>query len=430
MFVIIVFLISSNLSLYLHDVRENKRKILLLLPAVVFVPFGFFPVMAAFLLPIWPYINKKSRPFFYMLLLLSSLAFLIAPYMLSFLRLSNDAALHYIVKMNEGTYTEEDYRAVNKTHNIEAQFSHAIEKKRKGLYKEAIDEYSSSIGHGYDAKVYNNIANCYALSGAYDTALIYYEKALQSGAIASAYYNMSQIYREILKFDQARQYYQKALEVDNKSVTFYISIKGASAKSFVADETLNKKELWLLTLKQALYNQSNFKRVNSKLSAALILILLFALPVYGKYNRHTAYRCRRCGDIYCSRCEERISSDDVCLSCFRALVQISESTPQERIAKILDVQRYGGRLNRRLKILKLALPGSIHIYNGHYFYGFFMVFAFVLFLSSLLLWLYMPLYKALNGIRLFFIGASIAGAIVIYTLTAISTIRRNQRRWL
>ncbi len=434
--VLLITLMSSKFRLYIHDIVEDKKKIFLLLPSIVLAFFGPIFGLIGFMLPFWIYMKGREKVMLYCVIAISVLIVLMLPLFSSFLGASQDKTLRNIVKINGGIYTGETPDIVGNERGYEAIFTYALDFKRRGYYDEAIRMYEGLLNQREDARLYNNLANCYVGLGDYDMALAYYNKALQSTKMASTYYNLSQIYREIFKFSDAEEYYQNAIRIDLQKVAFYNSVKGTSVNRFVMDETLSNKELWPLAFKWYPYYKSSmflgktFSFTNRGFSVVLLLLLAFTLYIYRRHVSYGAYRCRRCGEIYCSRCEKRISHEEVCLTCFKTLVKVSELGPKERIERIQEIQRYRGNRNQRLKILTLIFPGSGHIYYGWPVYGFLILLSFTFFLFSTLLWLYIPTPVSMNQTASFFRWVSVVGFILVYGAAVINVFRRIPRKWL
>jgi len=439
--VVLIVLVSSKFRLYIHDIIEDRRKILLLLPSIILVFFGPIFGLIGFMMPFWTYLKRREKATVYFIAMISAVIILMLPLLSSFLGASQDKVLRSIVKINEGTHTGETPEAVIDGRGYEAIFTYALDFKRRGYrdkvnFIEAIRMYESLLNQRDDAKVHNNLANCYVGLGNYDKALGHYNKALQLTKMASTYYNLSQIYREVFNFSDAKKYYQDAIKIDPRKVAFYNSVKGMSINRFVMDEPLSNKELWSLAFKWHPYYKSSMflgrtiSFTNRGFSIFLLLLLSFAFYIYSRYISYGAYRCRRCGEIYCSRCEKRISHEDVCLKCFKTLVKVSELSPKERIEKILEIQRYRDDRNQRLKILTLILPGSGHIYYGWHAQGFLLTLSFTFFFFSTLLWLYIPTPVSMNQIASFFSWMSVIGFILVYASAVINVFRRIPRRWL
>ncbi len=436
MFVLLIIIACSKFQLYIHDIIEDKKKLIFLLPSLVLALFGPIFVLIGFMFPFLPYLKKKEKDLLYTVIGTSILIILILPLYSSFLSASQDRTLKEIVKINEGIYTGESSKLSVKANSYESVFAYALYLKRNGRYKEAISLYKELLKQGENAKIYNNIANCYIGLGMHELATENYNKALKLKGMASTYYNLSQQYREVFKFDDAEKYYQAAVKIDSNKVDFYNTVKGVSVNRFVMDETLSTRELLNFGFRKSTNDKPKislsgvFSFTNRILSIFLLVLLIAGIYFFDRYFSYGAYKCRRCGKIFCSNCERRLSHDDVCIKCFRTLVEVSELGPKDRIGRILDIQRYREKKNNRLKILTLLFPGSGHIYFGWSLKGLMIMLSFTFFLSSVFFWNYMPVPLSMNETVSFFSGASIIGLLFVYGIVAQNILRRTPRKWL
>lgn len=435
-FIIILTLIASKFRLYVHDIMEDKRKLYLLAAPALFVFFGPVYGMAGFILPLWIYLNKRERIVMYSAVGFLAVFILLLPVLSAFIGASTDKTLHDVVKINEGTYSGRVHEsAVGEDINNNVLFSYAIDQRRKGHYEDAIRLYNEILKDGDDPKSLNNIANSYVGLGEYDRALSYYKKALGKTKLASANFNISQLFREVMKFRDAEKYYDAANDIDPEKVAFYTSVKGMSANRFVMDDTLTIDDLWRLAFERSpLYESSkSLGRIRSFNSREflifLVILLIAAIFVYQKQVGYGAYCCRRCGEIYCSSCEKRLSHEEVCLTCFKTLVKVSEMGARERIERILEIQRHRDNKNMRLKVLTLLFPGAGHIYYGWTLQGVAIIVTFAFFIFSALFWSNMPVPEDMNQMASFFLKVSVAGFILVYSISVISVFRGTPKRW-
>ncbi len=433
--VLLIIFISSKFGLYIHEIVENRKKILLLVPSIILVFLGPVFGIFAFMLPFWVYMKKREKVLLYSLFLITALVILTIPYFSSFLMASKDTVLRNVVKINSGLYTGETIDIAENNEIYEAAFSYALDLKRKGRYKDAIKIYEELLDQKDDVRIYNNIANCYVGLGNYDTAFAYYNKALQSAELASTYYNMSQLFRETLHFSNAERYYSEALKIDPEKVALYTAIKGTSVNRFVMDEILSNKELWALAFKQASNNSLSrnmvrmFSFIKREGSAFLILLITAAFFLYDRKASYLAYRCKKCGKIYCSRCEKKFSKDDVCLACHKTVILKSPLSPRERLEKIIEKQHFINRRKQILKILTLILPGSGHTYYGWPVYGFFILLSVTFFLFSALMWIYFLPPVSMIQIAALFKWLSVIGLAVVYIATVVNVFGRVTGKW-
>lgn len=431
-FIFLVTLMYSKFQLYIHDVIEDKRRIFLLLPPVVLVFFGPIFGIIGLMLPFWIYMKKREQNVLYSVIAVSAVIILMFPLLSSFIDAFQNKTLRAVVEINEGKYTGAISEKVGGESGFESAFAYALDLKRKGHYNEAIRVYNELLKQRNDARIHNNLANCYIGLGKNDMAIKHYDTALKLKKMASSNYNLSQLNREIFKFPEAEQYYQKAININPRKVAIYNSVRGTSVNRFVMDEYLSNKELARLAFKRnAGYKSSvflgrTFSFTNRVFSIFLLLLLAAAFYMSDRFISHAAYRCRRCGMIFCRKCEKRLSHEDVCIKCFRTLIKVSELSPRKRIERILEIQRYRDNRNHLLKLLTLIFPGSGHIYYGWSVHGALILLLFTFFAFSTLLWFYIPIPVSVN----IFKWLSAAGLVLVYGSAAFSVFRRVPRKWL
>ncbi len=430
--VFLITLIYSKTRLYIHDITEDKRKIFLLLPSVILAFFGPILALIAFMLPFWMYLKKREKNVLYGVIAGSALIILLLPLLSSFLDAFQNRTLRAVVEINEGKYPNRLSGTVKGKSGFEAVFAYALDLKRKGRFNEAIVVYNELLNMKNDARIYNNLANCYIGLGKYDKAIEYYNIALKSKELASSNYNLSQLNRENFKFPEAEKYYHNAIRIDPQKVAFYNSVRGTSVNRFVMDESLNNKELMRLAFKNntgyksSMLLGSMFSSTNRGISIALLLFLTGAFYMYDRNIPYGAYKCRRCGMIFCGKCEKRLSHEDVCIKCFRTLIRVSELSPRKRIERILEIQRFRDRKNQRIKLLTLIFPGSGHVYFGWSGYGALILLLTTFFAFSTVLWFFISIPVSVNIFKWFSLG----GFVLVYGFAVFNVFRRMPRRWL
>lgn len=434
-----IVLIISKFPLFMHDVKEDRKKLFLLTPSIILVIFGPVFGIFAFILPFWVYMKKRERVLLYTLFAVTAVIILTAPFFTSFLNAPSDVKLRNIVNINNGLYTGDTMYLLDDSDDYESAFTYAMDLKRKGNYKEAIKVYTGLIGkHGgkADAKIYNNIANCFVGLKDNKTAISYYNKALQTSEIASAYYNLSQINREFFNFTEAQEYYKKALAIEPEKIHSFAEMRGTSVNSFVMDETLSIVELWSLAFKRTSTSpyrgplERMLSFTNRWISVLLILLIVMAFTAYNKRSSAFAYRCMKCGSIYCDSCEKKLARNDMCNVCYKTLMDITKTSSRERVARIVEIHRHRDDKNQRLKIMTLILPGSGHIFYGWTTYGFFIMFASIFFLNSAFIWTYFIPSVSMTQMAALFRWISVTGFVIIYIITVLNIFRKVPRRWL
>lgn len=438
---LVIFMIIPRLNLYIHDIHEDKRRLFLLIPPVIFVVFGPIFGILAFILPFWLYLKKKEKFLLYALFLIVAIIISLMPFLSSFLKAPTNITLRNIVNINSGLYTGGTVYLLRDNNDYETTFTYALDLKRKGNYKEAIEIYESLIGkygNEVDAKLYNNIANCYVGLTDNETALQYYTKVLQTAELASTHYNLSQMHREFFDFRKGEEYYSKALSISPAKVRFFTGLRGTTVNSFVVDEILSIGELWSLAFRATSSNISSgnpgkilpFTNITNKWVSYFILLLIVVLiGIYERLSRVFAYKCVRCGSIQCSHCEKKLIRTNMCHICYSALTDITMLNVKKRISRIVQIHRYREDMMQRLKVMTLLLPGSGHIYYGRTIQGFFIMFLFIFLLTSAFMWTYFNPSVSMTDVATLFRWLSLIGLAIVYSITALNIFRKVPKRW-
>lgn len=429
--ILIALLAFSRFRIYLHDIIEDRKKIFLLIPSIILVFLGPIFGIFAFMLPFWVYLKKKEKALVYSLFFVSAIAIFFLPSLSTYLNAHTDATMRSIINTNSGLYTGNAAYFEKGQEDYETLLSYALNKKQKGNYNEAIKAYENLLGKGNDAKIYNNMANCYVGLGDYKNAFLYYDKSLQSKELASAYYNLSQLKNELFEFKDADAFYKKSLEVSEAEVASFAIIKGHSAKSSVVDEVIDNNELRALAFQRIPGKASSdrigniFAFVPAPFAIFLLLLIAAAVTIYDKKTPEKAFRCEKCGMILCGRCEkEEIAEDDICSTCFKTLSRITELSPKDRMARKVEINRYREHRNYKFRIMTLFLPGSGHIYFSELIPGFLILFVFLFFISSAFIWgLLMPSVIMAQVTRTV-MWLSIAAVIVFYFAVIMHILRK------
>ncbi|GAB4535419.1 MAG: hypothetical protein Fur0020_02810 [Thermodesulfovibrionia bacterium] len=434
---LVIFMIIPRFNLYVHDIHEDKRKLLLLLPSLLLLIFGPIFGVLAFILPFWVYLGKRERVLLYVITFIIAVFIYVAPSISVFLNASSNTTLKNIININSGLYTGSSH-LIKDTEDFESAFTQALDLKRRGRYKEAIEIYSSLIGkygHSVDAKLYNNIANCYVGLNDNKTAIKYYTDAIQADELASTYYNLSQMHREFFDFKKGEEYYNKALSISTDKVNLFTGLRGTTVNSFVVDEILSVGELWSLAFRTTTLNTSsgNLERAlyftNRWLSYVILLLIIIALNLYGRLSHTFAYRCVKCGGIQCSHCEKRIVHGNMCHMCYRALADISSLNVKDRITRIVEIQHYRERMMRIMRAMTLVIPGSGYIFFEWTIQGFVTMFIFILLLCIAFMWTYLNPSVAMSDLATLFRWLSLIGLVIVYAITVSNVFRKVPRRW-
>ena len=428
-FIIVIIRLPKDVPLFLHDIKETKNRLLVLL-MFVFALLGPLYLLGCLLMLISFYRVKWDRVVFYlyiMFLVLSPL--LLYAFSLVFSS-STSGEFKAVVQVNESKGNAYALSLLGNKKGPDDLFSYALALKRTGKYEQAIETYDRLIRMGTDPLAYNNLANCYFAMNNFDMAKELYLKAKDLRPLPSVLYNLSQTYRETLDFNKGDENFLAAQALNREAVSQYRVIAGRNPNRIVIDETLSFSDL----LKHA------WDRVGRSSTFGLSVLLPLFIPVVAlimalfffvsdRSFKNWAYRCTRCGKILCSRCEKHILWGHMCLQCYRSMVRIEELDAKERIARLLAVYEHRQKRRSVTKFLSFLLPGVPQIYAGKVLQGFLFLWPFIFFLFIPVLNSFFNLEMSgfshvwLNILSLVFLC-------VTYVLSNTITRRRIAKGWL
>lgn len=255
--------------------------------------------------------------------------------------------------------------------------------KKQGEYKKAEKAFKKAITmNPGEAIYYNNLGNTYFASRDFKRAIEMYSKAIElDPKRASSYFNMSATYREQFMLNKSDQEFYKARELDTNLVSYYVDIIGPSFNRMVIDETLSERRLWADFFKQLFPNLWKFDWGRSSLLTSSsywlvpVALLLALLPLhYFRRLLGIARHCKKCGIIYCKKCQSVVRSDSVCSQCVYIFEEQSGVDVKQRTKKIIEIRKYIDQRRETGKWLGILLPGGGHIYFGMMFRGFAVLF--------------------------------------------------------
>ena len=428
-FIIVIIRLPKDVPLFLHDIKETKNRLLVLL-MFVFALLGPLYLLGCLLMLISFYRVKWDRVVFYlyiMFLVLSPL--LLYAFSLVFSS-STSGEFKAVVQVNESKGNAYALSLLGNKKGRDDLFSYALALKRTGKYEQAIETYDRLIRMGTDPLAYNNLANCYFAMNNFDMAKELYLKAKDLRPLPSVLYNLSQTYRETLDFNKGDENFLAAQALNREAVSQYRVIAGRNPNRIVIDETLSfsalLKHAWDRVGRSSTFGLSVLLPLFIPVVALIMALFFF---VSGRSFKNWAYRCTRCGKILCSRCEKHILWGHMCLQCYRSMVRIEELDAKERIARLLAVYEHRQKRRSVTKFLSFLLPGVSQIYAGKVLQGF-------LFLWPFIFFLFMPVLNSffnleMSGFSHVWLNIlSLVFLCVTYVLSNTITRRRIAKGWL
>ncbi|MCX5717609.1 MAG: hypothetical protein NTW44_04705 [Nitrospirae bacterium] len=377
-----------------HDIKENKKKVLI---ALLLIPLSFFgPLffMTGSLLLLGLYFRGMNKTVVYasvLLLLLSPFCLRIIDMFLS----APSPELRAIVAVNESRDNKYAASVLKNKDDYISLFSYGLALKREERYEEAIASYKKLLASYPNPLAYINLGNSYAGVNDMAAAKESYKKSIELKPLALSYYNLSQVSRETLDFAKGEEYFTEALKLSSEAVSQFSSAASRNPNRFVIDETLPMSAMW----EYAENNVRGLIKISCLNSASHIIVSIALLALFYIMNstfKQRAYRCQRCGVILCGKCGKEKLWGEMCSLCYKSLVKLDAIDSRIRVAKQFEVQELQKKKRRIIRLLSFAPPGIAHIYWGRILSGTLFLW---LFLFLLLLILLKPLFS--TGLSLF-----------------------------
>ena len=217
-----------------------------------------------------------------------------------------------------------------------------------------------------------NTGNIFYILNDYVMAQSFYEKALelnpQSGM---AYFNLAQLTIEKMLFSEdISLYFDKAKEYNPKLMDLYQNLPASSNINFVISAPLPKKYMLqtftrILNKEQAKEQLSYMGIQVEQLPQIAIFSIVFILIVnLVRIRMDQAYRCKRCGKIYCMKCSSKFFAEDLCTSCHQVFNIKKGIHPKVRIEKLIRIDR-----NKRTNLIWARILTVLSLGGGYTHYG-------------------------------------------------------------
>ncbi len=419
-FIYFIIRFPAFAGLIMHEIRENRRKFLLLFLPLLFSIFGLLPLLASLVSLHGLYIWKRDRLVIYLSFVIL-LFFSLSPSLLRIFHVPSH--LKAVTAVNESRDNKYGLLKLKGRNDLPSSFAYALALKREGLYGESIEYYKGLMEKYQLPEVYINRGNALYAAGDLEGAIESYSRSLSMKPLTAAYYNLSQVYREMLDFKRGEEYFEAAARLDSVSLRRYTTISDRNPNRFVVDVRLPDIHIF----KQLVGENGPIIKITSLTFVTSIAILSFF--IIERVLKSRARKCRRCGSIYCNRCSRMITWKDMCSRCYGFLVRMDQMYSKERLANLISL--YHGKARKRTiaKILSYLLPGAGQIYSGKIIEGFLLswasIFALVVIVLSRVMtdgiypfhhnWLLPPLMLII---------------IIVYVISILHIRREIQKGWL
>lgn len=387
MLVLMLIRYPSELRLLLHDVKEGKKPAVLFLLLIILSLLGPFAFVAGFFFVTGLYLRRSNRVLVY----LSFVLLFISPFFertISVFLSAPSKETRAVVSVNEGRGNRYALSVLKPDKGFVPSFSLALALKREGHYAEAIGLYRKLAKDHTDPAIHVNLGNLYYAAGDTESAVNFYLESLKVRPLVSAYYNLSQIRRESFDFAKGDEYFLEAAGIDHQAVSRLTSISNSNPNRFVADEVLHAKDVWEYAMTSNGREGFGF-RDWMVFAAAITLAITFHF--FDNWVKLRAYRCKRCGEVVCSRCNRAFTWGGLCPDCYRSFIRMDGLDPRERVSKLLSIYHNKTRERGIVNALNLLLPGGAQIFSGRMLPGFLFLWPFMLFLVMLIMNLFMSI---------------------------------------
>ena len=424
--VVLVIRVPLDAGLIMHDAREERMRLLLLIIPLSLCLAGPVALAAGALLLTGLYFRKENRAVVYA----SMVFFVVSPFLIKGMApfFSPPSALRAIVAVNEGRDNRYALWSLRGRDDFPSAFSYALALKREGYYQEAIEAYRGIAARlsRPDPRVLINLGNAYYGIKDMEAAKEAYQRSIAIAPLPSSYYNLSQLHRVMLDFTKGDEYFLGAAKLSPEAVTRFTSVAGTNPNRFMADETLPPSLVWDYAMKAADYSLSGPEVFALVLAIAMI-------PGFSVLNRRLKYRalkCKRCGAVFCTRCSRSVAWGEMCSRCFGSLIKIDEVDARERVAHLLSVYQSQSRRRSTAKLLSCLLPGAGHVYSGKILTGFLFSWLFLFFLVLLGMNVLFPVSGVFPFTQGWINPLAAASMALTYAGAILHIRRRIQRGWL
>jgi tetratricopeptide (TPR) repeat protein len=375
LFVTMAVRLPREFPLLKHDIRENRKHLLLFLPIAVSAVFGpVFFTASALMLP-GLYFRKKDRALVYLALAVTAALPLMAGW-LDLVYSSSSPAMRAVVGVNEGRDNSLALSALDGKEDFHSLFSRGLALKEAGRLDEAIASCSAALEAEEDPRAYVNLGNCWYLAGNPDKAKGLYEKANSLSPSASAFFNLSRLHREFLDFAKGDELFRKASGIDPARVSRFVRFAEKHQQMTLMDEYLGMRD-FLSVLKR---DRRSSWRISPFVPDALYTPLAALWAAFFSFylwrGDIRAYRCSRCGKVMCPKCEQQPRWGQMCKDCYQSLVRLEAIDSKERVSRLLLIHGRQVRSGALMRTLSFAPPGTAHVYGGRVLPGMLMLWAF------------------------------------------------------
>jgi len=256
-----------------------------------------------------------------------------------------------------------------------------------GSYQRAENLFKPLLAEGAgDADVHNNLGCILFYENRYQEAIQQFSKAIELKAnMARAYLNRSLAETKLFDFTGAQEDQDKARGLD-KSLFPTSKMKQAEdwgpLPSWLPLEATRQVALKLETSRPGsltgTLQMSGSPLVQVLRPAFSLWVILFwcLFTLLGalKHSGFFARACFKCGRPFCGRCKTSLEFESFCSQCVHLFIKQDGVSPEARLKKNYEVERYNQLQRLQRAIFSLLAPGAGHLMEGRPFSALFILF--------------------------------------------------------
>jgi len=382
-----------------HDIQElflksnSTQFITFFIWIILFLPLliggGMIWTMALWLVLSYKYMRKRERLLTVVLLVLGCLINPLYDLTLCFYRNYPASQTRIAFGMIRNGYNpvlidQIETALHNSPEDNQNRFFLASLYQQGGKYNEALTQYRDILKNDPSRfDIFLNIGNIYHLTRQNSLAIENYNRSIElNPSYAPAYYNASLTYAKQFNFEKAAEYKKEALKYDESILRYAEESRifmNSPTREMIHERIGKQIHEDFLSAPYRMPEEGEaqaagflFMGSRTVIPGVFLLLFLMVLTLVRK-DRPCARFCRKCGSVYCRKCQSFTGMDEFCSQCHHLFVKRDGIAPAAKKFKMEKIRDY--RKNRRLAIsfLTAFIPGSSHLYLGSVLAGFLMI---------------------------------------------------------
>ncbi len=396
-FIFFIILLIKYIPLLVHEAHEilhiTPVSRFFILAAIGITAFWFYagmiPSMIFLTALIFVYTNNFERAIIILCFFSLILSILTFDYFSKYALLSESDITKALINSYSIEYDPysvlilEEYQKKHND-NTAVNFTLANYYSRKGKIFPALTLYNAIEQKRTFPELYINIGNLYYILNDYYKAQSYYEKVTDKSELQGlASFNLAQMSLEKLTFSQdTHKYFDLTKEYSPDLVDLYQKISHKHINLIIS--TGLPAELLFEHMQSEMQKQDRAVHISvfgmnpDQMPYIGTLSLVFILIVnLFRIRMDLAFKCRRCGKIFCSRCSTKFFSETMCPSCHQVFIIKKGIHPKVRVEKIINIDKYKKNKLLLSRLLTVLTLGGGYILFDKVFKGFFLIFFYI-----------------------------------------------------